>query len=254
MARNEPTTRPRRKLLPHFVLGGLILAGTLAFIAFPMVTRSRGKGSHRIEAINNLHQIGLALFEFDSEYGSFPSADTIADVREETGTDLELGDASSNQLFRQLIATGLKSEKPYFCYRPPPARRPDDVVTKGKALEPGECSWGYVAGLNSNFAPGTPIVFGPLVPGTRRFDPIPLRGKAIILSADNSAAPERSTRKPAKSWRTAWTSSIPANLGGAARHRTSSYPSRKNCQPHCQRRSRPGDLQATRARSPVASG
>ena len=172
--------------MPHFVLGGLILAGTVAFIAYPLLTRRSCRDFNRTQAISNLHQIGLALFEFDSEYGSFPSADTIADVREETGTDLELGDASSNQLFRQLIATGLKSEKPYFCYRPPPARRPDDVVTKGKALEPGECSWGYVAGLNSALAPGTPIVFGPLVPGTRRFDPIPMRGKAIILSADNS--------------------------------------------------------------------
>lgn len=190
MARNEPTDREWRKLLPHFVLGGLILAGTLVFIAYPLLIRRSCRDFNRTQAINNLRQIGLALFEFDSEYGSFPSADTIADVREETGTDLELGDASSNQLFRQLIATGWKSEKPYFCYKPPPARRPDDVVSKGRALEPGECSWGYVADLSSTLAPGTPILFGPLVPGTRRFDPIPLRGKAMILSTDNSIRAE----------------------------------------------------------------
>jgi hypothetical protein len=163
----------------------LALVCVLAMILFPIIFKQRGRGSDRTQAINHLGQISISLFEFDSEYGSFPSADTIADVLENTGTDLDLGTTSSNQFFRQLIAIGLKSERPFYCYAPPPSRRPDEVVSKGKALEAGECSWGY---LPASSDPSAPLLFGPIIPGTRRFDPEPLRGLALILRRDNSTS------------------------------------------------------------------
>ena len=40
------------------------------------------------ETINNLRQIGLGLLEFESDYGKFPDASTIAEVKKKTGTNL----------------------------------------------------------------------------------------------------------------------------------------------------------------------
>ena len=67
------------------------------------------------------------------------------------------------------------------------SRQPDYIFTPGKALVPGECAFGYVAGQSSSDDPGRPLVFGPLVPGRMRFDPTIYGGKAIILGLDNSA-------------------------------------------------------------------
>ncbi|WP_345783805.1 hypothetical protein [Luteolibacter rhizosphaerae] len=168
------------------VLGSLALLGILAVILFTLVLKQTGRDFDRREAINHLNQISMALFEFDSEYGSFPNAGTIADVREDTCTELDLGTTNSNQFFRQLFATGLKAERLFHIHRTsPPARRPDEVITKGKALGVGECSWGY---LPASSEPSAPLVFGPIIPGTRRFDPVPLRGQALILRRDNSTS------------------------------------------------------------------
>lgn len=186
---DAPAPSPRRgKLRLIDVLGILMALGFTVFIVLPIVFKKRGDESGRTEALNNIRQIGMSLFEFDSEYGQFPDASTIAMVKENTGTELELGDASSNQIFRQLIAVGLKSEQSfYFPNSASKARRPDNIITRGRALEPGECTLGYVVGQTSLGDPGRPVVLGPLVPGTRRFDPKPFKGRAIILRLDNSA-------------------------------------------------------------------
>lgn len=181
---NDAALKSRGKWAAILLLGIASMLGFLVLL--PFMTRSRGKGSERTEALNNIRQIGMSLFEFDSEYGKFPDASTIAAVRGNTGTKLDLGDASSNQLFRQLIAVGLKSEKPFWCLTASSPRKPDDIYTPGKALVAGECGFGYVAGQTSLGDPGRPVVFGPLIPGTRRFDPKPFKGRAIILRLDNS--------------------------------------------------------------------
>jgi type II secretory pathway pseudopilin PulG len=161
----------------------LLLMGLFA----PVVLKSR-KASDRTEAINNIKQIGLALQEFDSTYGCFPDASTVARVKADTKTPLTLGTASSNQLFRQLIATGLNSEKPFYA-KLKGARRSDDLFTDdAHALAPGECSFAYVAGLSSSMDPDTPVVMTPMIPGTTQFDTKIYAGKAVILKLDNSAS------------------------------------------------------------------
>jgi hypothetical protein len=181
-------SRKRGKLRLNHVPGVLMGLGIVVFLVLSIVFKRRGEGSGRTEALNNIRQLGMSLFEFDSEYGQFPDASTIAMVKEDTGTDLDLGDASSNEIFRQLIAVGLKSEQPfYFAISTSKARKPDNIITRGRALEPGECTLGYVVGQTSLGDPSCPVVFGPVMPGTRRFDPKPFKGKAIILRLDNSA-------------------------------------------------------------------
>ena len=141
----------------------------------------------RTKALSNIRQIGLSLFEFESEFGSFPNAETAPVVKAYSKTPLTLGSGSSNQLFRQLIAHGLKSEKPFHA-KISGSRRPDDLFEDdAHALAPGECGYTYVMGLISTMDPGTPVVFTPAIPNTFLCDPNVFSGRAIILRLDNSA-------------------------------------------------------------------
>src|SRR5690606_7922664 len=132
--------------------------------------RSR-RGGSGTEAINNARQIGMALSEFESEYGSFPSADTIAKVKAQVDTDLDLHAGSSNSLFRQLIAAGIAQAETMFYSKTQGTRRPDNVMTGERALEKGECGFAFVAGISSgDYPPETPIAMTPMQPGSRKFD------------------------------------------------------------------------------------
>ncbi len=171
--------------------GGLSILGlVLLFAGAPLVLRSK-KATDRTLALNNVRQIGLALFEFELDYGRFPDASTIPEVQRKTSTPLTLGTGSSNQLFRQLLATVLKSEKPFYA-NIPGAKRPDDVFhSDATVLAKGECAFSYVAGLRSSDTPQVPVVMTPMIPGTRRFSTATvLNEKAVILRLDQSAKAE----------------------------------------------------------------
>jgi type II secretory pathway pseudopilin PulG len=166
-------------------IGSIVVLVLMGFLA-PVFLKS-AKASPRTEAINNIKQIGLALQEFDSTYGCFPDASTAARVKEDTKTPLTLGTTSSNQLFRQLLATGWKSEKPFYAKRKG-SHRPDDLFADdAHALAPGECSFAYIAGLSSSMDPDTPVAMTPMIPGTTRFDATIYGDRAVILKVDNSA-------------------------------------------------------------------
>ena len=146
-------------------------------------------GAVRTKALGNLMGIGPALHEFDAEYGRFPDTTTAARVKADTKTPLTLGAATSNQLFRQLIAYGLKNER-IFHAKTAGSKVPDNLFhDDAHALAPGECGYAYIAGFDSSCDPGTILVVCPLIPGTTLFDPKPFGGKAVILRADNSVTP-----------------------------------------------------------------
>src|SRR5215217_1198518 len=71
----------RRKWNCLKVLGILSILFVLAGLAAPMVIRCQRK-TDQTEAMSNARQIGLALSEFYTEYGSFPDASTIRPVRD----------------------------------------------------------------------------------------------------------------------------------------------------------------------------
>lgn len=148
--------------------------------------QERPKANHT-EAVSNARHIGLALFEFDTEYGKFPDESTTETVRRTTGTELKLGNSSSNDFFRQLLASGIASSEQMFHAKIPGARKPDGVTTGNKALEKGEVGFSYLAGLSSKGNPGRPVLVTPLIPGTDRFDRSVFDGKAVILRMDNTA-------------------------------------------------------------------
>lgn len=163
----------------------IVLAG---LVNTPMMFRSR-RPADRTEAINNIMQLNLALIDFDDEYGSFPDASTISAVQAKTATTLSLGVSSSNELFRQLIVAGTKSEKIFWAKTASTPRKPNDIFG-ADTLKKGECAFTYVAGLTTASDPSAPLAMTPVIPGTWKFDPKPFEGKAVILRVDGSAKTE----------------------------------------------------------------
>ncbi len=84
-------------------------------IAAPMFIRQHS-GCGQTEQISNLRQIGLALLEFETEYGSYPSEATIGRVRQRNPDHgFDLSGESSNAIFRQLLAADItRSEQMFY--------------------------------------------------------------------------------------------------------------------------------------------
>lgn len=163
------------------VCAAIACATALAQNPFPAIAKANAT-----EAANHARQIGLMLFEFETDYGSFPSEKTLADVEENSGMKLPAGDKSANTLFRQLFAAGITvTEAPFFA-NIPGVMKGGDHEEPANALAKGKNGFAYIAGLSAGGNPARPLVVCPLIPGTTKFDPKPFGGKAIILRIDCS--------------------------------------------------------------------
>jgi hypothetical protein len=149
----------------------------------------RARGHEMTRTVNNARQLGMALFEFDSEYGKFPDSSTVAAVRQDTGSKLSLPDCTSNDLFAQLLATKIiENESTFYARVEVSTRKADNLFqTDATILEHGECGFAYISGLSANGDPNTPLVFGPVIPGTTTVDRKSCDGKAVVLKMDCSA-------------------------------------------------------------------
>jgi hypothetical protein len=158
----------------------------LTILFLPAVMARANAGPRKDEAIRNLRQIGLHLFFFDEEFGRFPDATTISTVQAATSTTLALGNSSSNELFRQLLATVTKNEMMFWADLSGNGRYPDGLLGPD-ALVPRECAFSYIAGIDSNAAGETPVVMAPVIRGTWKFDAKPFKGQAVVLFLNSSA-------------------------------------------------------------------
>jgi type II secretory pathway pseudopilin PulG len=185
---NAQALRSRRKMGCIIQLGILsIVLALLAGITIPQMLTIQKKAP-LTQALSNARQIGLALYDFDTDYGSFPSNATIAQVEAATQSDWELKDTTSNDLFKQLFAADIVTSEQDFYVKLRGTRKPDHFVSPhSKILEEGECGFAYVLGGSTGSHPDRPIAVTPLIPGTLRFDPEPLDGFAVALHSDNSA-------------------------------------------------------------------
>ncbi|MFD0893364.1 hypothetical protein KBB96_18215 [Luteolibacter ambystomatis] len=169
-------------------IGSLVLLFVSLHFFAPYVLYGAKKASGT-QAVSNARSIGLALFDFDSDYGRFPDASTIAAVKAVTDSTWDLKDRTSNDLFKQIIVSGITTSEEIFYAKASGARKPDSViVTEDRTLAQGECGFAYIAGAATKCDPMRPLAVTPLIPGTFKFDPKPFDGRAIILRADNSAA------------------------------------------------------------------
>lgn len=181
---SEAAPRSRRWGYGIWIVG--VLAILLMVITFFHYVMEQRRKAILTSAISNQRALGFALYEFDREYGKFPDADTAVLVKAKSETLLSLGTTTSNDYFRQLIASGiLLSEVPFYADIKG-SREPDYRMDAAHALEKGECGYSYVVGVSSEANPSTPICLTPMVPGTDRFDPIPFGNRAAVLKIDNS--------------------------------------------------------------------
>ena len=170
----------------------IVIIAALAGLTAPMVIRQRKKAD-QTEAVSNARQVGLALFEFETAYGSFPDASTGPTVIENTGTTLTFAGNTSNDYFRQLIAAEISQSEAMFYAKAGFTKKPDNVFnTTQKALSKGEVGFGYILnGINAFSTagnPARPIVAAPLAFPfqTGQFDVDLYDAKAVVLRIDNS--------------------------------------------------------------------
>ena len=183
------TPRPEIRKLNHRRLNLLISFAVIVVIA----SFAAGWISHQIEkgkreeASDNLRALGYAMVCFETEYGTFPSDESAKDVREcNPDMDVPLGNKSSNDYFRQLIASGYVDLESSFYANIAGVHKPDNRMDGGHCLEKGECAFSYNIGCSSKASPAQPLMLTPMIPGTDRFDPKPFGGMAVILWTDQS--------------------------------------------------------------------
>jgi len=175
----------------------IAIIATLAGVGAPVIISQQKKGA-RTEAISNSKQIGMAMFNFDQDYGSYPSTATGTEVTTNNpDSGLTFGSTNSNDYFRQLIAAGyIDSEKPFYA-KAPYTKKPDNAMTAAKALAAGEVGFAYIMAtstepLTSSGNSGRPLIVAAVANGASdgTFDTDIYDKKAVIFRIDNSAAIE----------------------------------------------------------------
>jgi prepilin-type N-terminal cleavage/methylation domain-containing protein len=128
----------------------VVIIAALAGLALPQVMKYRKKAD-LTQAQSNVRQIGMALLEFETAYSGYPDSSTVQQVIDNTGTQLNLAGDSANAYFRQLLATEVANSEEIFFAKTAYTKKPDNIKTSAKALEPGEVGFGYI--MNGNFQP-----------------------------------------------------------------------------------------------------
>ena len=187
----KTTSKMRRGFTLVELLVVIVIIAALAGLTAPMVIRQRKKAD-QTEAVNNARQIGIALFEFETEYGTFPDDSTATAVKDATDTALVAGN-KSNDRFRQLIRAGIAQSESMFYAKTAFTKKPDGILTSDiQALAAGEVGFGIIMdkgtkGLSAAGNPSRPIIGAPFkiaLDGT--FDSDFYDGKAVVLKLDNS--------------------------------------------------------------------
>lgn len=181
----EASGTVERVCWPRAIVTG-IAGFVLLWVVLPTPMCGRPKRVGRTEAVNNLRQIGLGVDEFYREYHRYPGEETIQEVHRRGAQDWQLGTKTSNDYFRQLLASGVMSGENVFHAKIKGAVKPDGIFTAAKALEKGECAFAYFPGARAGDSPDRPLAAVPVIPRTNRFDPKPFDGKAVVLFRDGS--------------------------------------------------------------------
>ena len=169
----------------YAVLALCVLIASLAALATPMIMKQQ-KRAHQSEAISNAKCFGLALFEFNNDYGSYPNAETAKLVANETSTPVINGD-SANARFRQLITSGIVYNEEIFYAKSVITQKPDGNISGDNAIAPGECGFAYIDNHPKVIADPRPIAMAPFTYISGEFDKDVFDNKAIILWTDGSA-------------------------------------------------------------------
>lgn len=177
-----------------WLVGMLSVVGVVVMASLPLMAR-KSKCRGVSPELNNARQIGLALLDFEAEYGSMPNSDTLAKLKtKHSASTVPMGVSSSNDFFRQLILEGTaQSESMFFARSWHTPKWPDDVTQGNHSLEKGECSFSYILEGSSSADPPVPVAIAPLARGEKLADVKTLKKydsyerKVVALMSDNSA-------------------------------------------------------------------
>ncbi len=176
----------------------IVIIAALAGLTAPMVIRQRKKAD-QTEAVSNARQVGLAMFEFETDYGSFPDPSVGETINTNVGGTLVAPTTitTSNDAFTQLIAAGIAtSEQIFYCKTLYSTQKPDNVYsTKEECLKKGDVGFGYMMqtgnkALSSAGNSSRVLIVAPLKYSgsftTGQFDKDAYDSKAVALKIDNS--------------------------------------------------------------------
>lgn len=177
--------RESKPLNWYRIFGAVAVVFTAMVLTRPKVFGPSRHAGLRV-AVRNAQEIAIALGEFKTAYGRFPGEATIPEVKSRTGSGWNLKSESSNDLFKQLVLAGfVPSESIFYCKQVGTRKADGNFKTEQRALAAGECGFAYLPStVSGELDPERPLVVAPLIPGTMRFDPGPLEGKAVVSRAD----------------------------------------------------------------------
>jgi prepilin-type N-terminal cleavage/methylation domain-containing protein len=189
------TPRPGFTLVELLVVIAII--ATLAGVGVPVIMRGRIQG-FLSEATQNSKQVGMALFNFEREYGAYPENDTAEKVKESNpDSGMELGNTYSNDYFRQLLAAGTIDSENSFFAKTTYTGKPDNSMKGKEALKAGECGFAYImatesVAISSSAKSRTPLVAAAVYNGATdgSFDLDVYDRKAVVFRLDSSASVE----------------------------------------------------------------
>lgn len=181
--------KPTRGFTLVELLVVITIIAALAALVAPQVLRGLKKAD-LATATSNARQIGLAMFDFQIEYGRFPDGDTAVQVDENfPGASMDSDEDSANGYFTQLFETNITQSEDIFYAKTANSVKPDGVFTGANCLEPGENAFGYIMngqdGLTTGGSASRVLVVTPLIEGGD-FDPDPFDKKAVTLRIDQS--------------------------------------------------------------------
>lgn len=167
----------------------ITIIAALAALVSPQVMRGLKKADLNT-AISNSRQIGQAMFNFQTDYGTFPDSETQAEVEAEfPDSDITANATSSNGYFRQLFVADMTDSEDIFYAKTPISKKPDGVFNGTSCLEAGENAFGYILnvaeGLTTSGSASRVLVVAPLT-ADGDFDPDPFDKKATALRIDQS--------------------------------------------------------------------
>ncbi len=129
----------------------IAIIATLAGVAYPIILNQRNAGDRSAAAANlgNLHK---TMQMFQNDHGAYPCDATadkfLEDERYSTANYGSLTGNTSNCYFRQLFyLPGVDNEENFYAKINDGSRitkQPDNKIANGRALERGECGFGYV--------------------------------------------------------------------------------------------------------------
>lgn len=185
----------------------IAIIAALAGLATPVILRAKKKAD-LTQATNNMKQLGVLLFEFDQDWGSFPSQ-AIREANADQFSGSSAG-TDANAFLGMLISGGYTESEEIFYAKggSQSTKRPDNVVnTPTKVLEAGECGFGYVMltgneAMSTSDNAGRPLLVAPLQPNSGGNDPNfnsdPYDQKALYLRLDQSVQQARINKKTNK--------------------------------------------------------